>query len=209
MVTTMTQRDVAGTLDWYAKHQTTAQIGFNPNGMCLKVCRTARNIGAMYPSAIAAQVATPSAHRITDVSKIKQGHIMYFDDPKDDNPFGHIVTVQGRVKDADPHKLADLLLWTNSVVSGRLVLVRGNYFTKHWGDHFQFGADWLNGVRLDMPKKPKPERLGKGKIERLENTIGELRIIRADMRANGKDRIADALTRDIKELKETLKKWSA
>lgn len=206
----MTQRNTQGMLEWYATHQTKSQIGFDPDGQCLKVCRTSRNIPAKYPSALAAQVSTPEKHQIHDISKIKQGHFIFFDDPRDNNPYGHIVGVQGRVRDADPSRLGDLLVWTNGVKANRLVLVRGDYFEKHWGDDFQFGTDWLNGVALDMPKKkkPKPEYLGKKKVRRIEETISELQVIRAAMREKGKDRIAQALTRDIKELKETLKKWS-
>lgn len=151
-------RDFKQTLEWYQSHQTTQQIGFNPDGMCLKVCRTARGIGSMFPTAKAAQDATPWNHRVSRVADLRAGMILYFDDPKDSNTAGHIVTMVGRVKDADPNSLSDVLVWTNSVQSGRLTIVRGDYFTKNWGDPFQFGSTWLNGQVLDhWEPKPKPE----------------------------------------------------
>lgn len=201
-------RSVVQTLDWYQGHQTSSQIGFNPNGMCLKICRTARGIGSMYPSAIAAQVATPEKHRIRKISDIKRGHVMFFDDPRDSNPYGHIVTVTGRVNGADQNALEDLIVWTNSVSSGRLVVVRANYFAQHWGDPFVFAADWLNGQVLTMehhapkPKPPKPP-VRPNRLGRIDNAIFELEKARSHHRKKGHPRIVKALTRDINTLSKT------
>lgn len=149
-------RDFKKTLEWHRNHQTRAAIGFNPDGMCLKICRTARGIGAVYPTAKAAQDATPKKHRFHKVSDLRAGMVLYYDDPNDSNRAGHIVTMAGRVKGADRNKLSDILVWTNSVQSGRVTLVRGDYFVRYWGDPFQFGSDWLNGMELDYyGKKPK------------------------------------------------------
>jgi len=150
-------RNYKETLEWYEKHQTTSQIGFNPNGMCLRVCRTARDISAVYPSAVASQNATPREHRVYRVEDLRKGMVIYYDDPNDSNTFGHIVTMVGRVKNFNRHRLSDILVETNSVKSGELVVVRGDYFPEHWGDKFQFGATWLNGRTLDIPS-------GKSKI---------------------------------------------
>lgn len=141
----------AGALSWYRSHRTTQQIGFNPDGMCLKVCRMARNIPAKYLTAKEAQDNTPEDHRIHAIRDLRRGMVLFFDDIRDSNRAGHIVALGGRVKDFDPDDIADLLVWTNSVVPGQLVLVRGDYFAKHWGDHYQFGATMLNGVELDVP----------------------------------------------------------
>lgn len=143
-------RDTKDTLSWYARNNTTREIGFNPDGMCLKVCRTARGIAAKYSSAKIAQDATPKAHRVHKVRHLRKGMVLYYDDPRDSNKFGHIVTMVGRVKGYDPDSLHDILVSTNSVKRGELVVVRGDYFEKYWGDQFQFGATWFNGVDLGI-----------------------------------------------------------
>jgi len=143
-------------LEWYRNHQTASQIGFNPDGMCLKVCRTSRAIGPKFLTAKQAQDATPKEHRFTRVRDLRRGMKLFFDDPHDSNTAGHIVTMIGRVKGYDPDSLDDVLVETNSVVRGQLVVVRGSYFKAHWGDSFQFGTDYLNGVEFDYYQKPKP-----------------------------------------------------
>lgn len=195
-------RTTKATLEWYRTHQTKEQIGWDPDGMCLKVCRTARAIPARYPSALAAQVATPPKYRVYNIEDFQKGMVVYFDDPRDNNPFGHIVTIQGRVANADRSRLGDLLLWTNSVKANELVLVRGDYFEKHWGDKLQFAAKWLNGVELDLPQR-KP-RL---RVQDLHDAIEELKSARSYHRSKGDQRIVDALTRDIKEIRETIRKF--
>lgn len=143
-------RDWQETLEWYDQNQKADQIGFNPDGMCLKVCRTARDIDSMYSSAKLAQDATPAKHRVHEVRDLRKGMVLYFDTVGDSNPYGHIVTMVGRVKGfKDWNDLNDVLVETNSVKSGELVVVRASYFKEHWGDEFQFGATWLNGVVLD------------------------------------------------------------
>jgi hypothetical protein len=102
---TQAVRDWRGALDWYDTHQTKAQIGFDPDGMCLKVCRTARNIPAKHLTAREAQDATPEAFRVYKVEDLRKGMIAYFDDPDDGNRAGHIVTIVGRLRG---HKLSDL-----------------------------------------------------------------------------------------------------
>lgn len=186
-------RDYKETVEWYEKHQTTNQIGFNPDGMCLKVCRTARDIGSMFLTAKQAQDATPKEHRVTRVRDLRKGMVLFFDTVGDSNPFGHIVTQIGRVRGADLDSLDDILVETNSVKSGELVVVRASYFGKHWGDKFQFGSDWLNGQELDY-WKPKPPKHVDNTPSRVENfwesrpawNIGIL------------DRAVDAGRRDIK-----------
>jgi hypothetical protein len=144
-------RDWKGDLAWYQSHQTTAQIGFNPDGMCLAVCRTSRDIGPRYSSAKQAQDNTPKEFRVYRIRDLRRGMKIFIDDPNDSNKFGHIVTMAGRVKGFQWDDPNDILVWTNSVSSGRLVLVRLTYFKEHWGDSFQFGAFWLNGQEFDYP----------------------------------------------------------
>lgn len=143
--------DYQETLEWYRENQTARDIGFNPDGMCLKICRTARDIGPKYLTAKQSQDAVPPQHRVHKVRDLRKGMNLYFDDPNDSNKAGHIVTQIGRVKGFDVDDLNDVLVETNSVVSGQLVIVRATYFTKHWGDPFQFGSTWLNGQVLDVP----------------------------------------------------------
>ena len=150
-------RDWKGALEWYRTHQTASQIGFNPDGMCLKVCRTARDIGPMFISAVEAQKATPKKYRVHKIRDLRRGMVGFFDDPNDSNRWGHIATMIGRVRGADPDKLSDTLWETNGVKSGELVIVRGDYFERHWGDKFKFGARWLNGKVLDLPGDKKKE----------------------------------------------------
>lgn len=139
------------TLEWYEKNQTARQIGYNPDGMCLKVCRDARAIGPVYPSAKVAQDATPEKYRVYKVRDLRRGMVLYFDDPNDWNRYGHVATMIGRVPGFDPDDLNDVLVETNSVKKGELVVVRASYFQKYWGDPFRFGATYLNGMVLDVP----------------------------------------------------------
>lgn len=157
------------TKEWYQTHQTTAEIGFNPDGMCLAVCRTARQAPYGAPSAVVAQKDTPAKYRVHRIRDLRTGMVIYVDDPHDSNKFGHIVTMVGRRKNFQWDDPNDVLVRTNSVVSGKLVVVPLTYFKQHWGDDYQFGAFYLNGAELDYPgwrrdgkgkevkPKPKPE----------------------------------------------------
>ena len=151
------------TLAWYKTHQTAKQIGFNPDNMCLKVCRTARGIPPRYLSAKEAQDATPKEFRVYDVEDLRKTMIGFFDDPRDSNRFGHVATMIGRVRDFDPKSLHDTLWETNAVKANELVIVRGSYFETQWGDQFKFGATWLNGYELDVPgRSSRIERFNDG-----------------------------------------------
>lgn len=184
-VTGLLSRMASGTntwqqaLEWYKSNETASQIGFDPDGMCLKVCRTARDIPAKYLTARASMLATPAEHRVHSVRDLRRGMVTYFADPHDNNPADHIATLIGRVRDFDPESLHDTLHVTNSVVADRLVIVRGSYFEQHWGDDFKFGATWLNGFELDVPTAAPQE----SKVERFHDTAPEynLRLLaRAD-----------------------------
>lgn len=193
-------RNTAETLRWYRNHETKAQLGFDPDGMCLKICRTARLIAPRYPSAISAQHATPTQYRVGRVRDIEPGMVAYFDDPRDSNPYGHIVTVVGRVKGASRHLLSSLLVRTNSVRSNEIVVVRGDYFGRHWGDEFQFAATWLNGVKLDV-RRPGPLA---GGAPNLRAAIKELEEAAAYHKRHNHPRLVTALERDIAEIKQTI-----
>src|SRR5215216_5913970 len=93
--------DLHETMQWYREHDETAELGFNPDGRCLQICRTARDLPAVYPSAKEAQDATPKEFRVTKIADLRKGMVLYFDDPHDSNQFGHVATMVGRVKGFD------------------------------------------------------------------------------------------------------------
>lgn len=209
-----TQRDTPEVKDYYRTHETKQQIGFDPDGQCLKICRTARRILPGAPSALASALMTPAQFRILNIADLVVGDVMYFDDPHDDNPFGHIVTVMARFKDLDPSSLRSLAVRTNSVKSDMVVPVRADYFGQHWFDGFQFGGRWLNGEPfydlIEKPKpKPKPKPLPRFKrieasIKNLEETNETLKEAIAIHQRAGHDRYVRALRRDRRSLATTL-----
>lgn len=208
-------RSTLEVLDWYKQHDSYPQnLGFDPDGMCLKICRTARGLPAVYPSALSAQEATPAEHRVRSVKDLKRGMVLYFDDPKDSSPYGHIVTMIGRVKDADESNLHDIIVRTNSVKSNRIVLVRGDYFKRFWGDEFQFGATWLNGqafpeFQKDQPTpKPQEPKPVLGKAPTLHHALKDLEKSIAYHEKKGNDRLVRGLTRDRNRLKRRIERFS-
>jgi hypothetical protein len=192
-------------IDWYRSHETKAELGFDPDGMCMKIVRTARGLPAMFPSALASQLATPEKNRIFSAADIRPGMVGYYDDPRDTNPFGHVVTYMAVVKDEDPSVLRSWLCRTNSVVSGKIVVVRGDYFPRHWGDDFQFASDWLNGEKLPV-KASKKKPLGQA-----ESLQKALKLIDKSIQHHekmGHERLVTALLRDREQLEKTIKKFS-
>lgn len=195
MTTAAATRSTRETLDWYIDNQTKSQIGFDPDGMCLKICRTARNIPAKYLSAKEAQDATPEAFRVYSIRDMRRGMIAYFDDPNDSNRFGHIATMIGRKRGEDPFSLDSLLFETNSVKADELVVVRGSYFVENWGDSFKFGATWLNGVEFDVPgQETKLERFNNG------GPVYDLNLLNKAAKA-GRERPGQILTRIETQIK--------
>lgn len=198
-------RSTAEAIAWYRSNEVyPGELDFDPDGMCQKICRTARDIGPVYPSALSAQQATPGEYRVTKIRDIRKGMVGFFDDPNDSNPYGHIVTWVARIKGADPDSLSSLLCRTNSVKANEIVVVRGDYFGRYWGDEYQFSATWLNGQAFPefiKPDKPKPEpRAGnnvKHAIEDLEKAI-------AWHKKHNHDRLVRALQRDVARLRNRL-----
>lgn len=182
------------TLQWYKDNETKAEIGFDPDGMCLKICRTARQIGPRYLTARESMLATPPEHRVTRARDIRRGMVMYFADPRDGNNADHIVTPIGRVKGFDPDSFHDILTITNSVQADRLTIVRASYFEDHWGDPFTFAATWLNGVELDVPNHGT-------KLERFHDTAPEynLRLLARADRPKAQ-RILDQIESQVRRL---------
>lgn len=202
-------RDTKATIEWYRSHETEKEIGFDPDGRCLQICRTARDLPAVYPSALSAQEATPEAFRVYDVADVRQGMVGFFDDPNDSNPFGHIVTWVGRVKGEDRSSLSSLLGRTNSVVSGKIVVVRGDYFEKHWGDAYQFSATWLNGYAFPdfVAKQPVPAP-ALTKATGLRNALADLEKAANFHEGKGHTRLVKAIRRDMKSIRKTIREFS-
>jgi len=197
-------RNTDGAISWYKGHETKSQLGFDPDGMCLRICRTARGIDPLYPTAVSAQEATPAKYRVTKVRDIRRGMVAYYDDPNDSNPYGHIVTVVGRVKGEDRDSLRSLLVRTNSVKSDQIVVVRGDYFPRYWGDRFQFAATWLNGQPFpDFEEKPPL-----GAAPNLREAIKSLEDSVAYHKRKGHTGLVKALERDIAEIKQTIRDYS-
>jgi hypothetical protein len=189
------------TLDWFKSHRTKERIGFDPDGMCLKIQRTARAIPPRYLTARESMMATPMEYRHTRVRDLRRGMVAYYADPFDNNPADHIVGVIGRVKDFDPDDLNDVLMITNSVKQNELVIVRGTYFEQHWGDDFKFGATWLNGYELDTPAGEK-----KSKVEKFHDSAPKynLRLLHRSDRAKAQ-RILDQIDRQVRRLPDSPK----
>lgn len=209
----MTQRDLAGVRAWYRSNTVWPQdIGFDPDGMCQKICRTAPNIGPLFASAFAQQQGTPMADRVHRISDIRAGMIGLFDDPNDSNPFGHVVTFMGRDLDADPDSLSSLFTRTNSVKSNQIVVVRADYFGRFWGDSFQFASKSINGVQLDIAgeKKPPPRPpIGPKGIARLQRIVS----VYTDMIRTHEEldhpRVVRALRRDRAKVQETIARFKS
>jgi hypothetical protein len=195
-------RNVDEALKYYQDHRNAWP--FDPDGQCLKICRTARDIDAMFPTALSAQHGTPEQYRVYSLNDVKRGMVMYFDDPNDSNPFGHIVTCLGR----DKEKF--LLTWTNDAAPNVLRIVYASFFPRMWGDQFQFAATWLNGVELDTGRvttaatDPEPK---KRKLRNIEHAISDIQRAIAHQKRQGHDRLVAALQRDSNALLETLKEF--
>lgn len=189
------------TLDWFKSHRTEKQIGFDPDGMCLKIQRIARGIPPRYLTARDAMLATPSEYRRTSVRELRRGMVAYYADPRDSNKADHIAGVIGRVKGFNPDLLEDVLMMTNSVKQNELVIVRGTYFEEHWGDDFKFGATWLNGYELDVPT---PEN--KSKVEKFHDTAPRynLRLLQRADRPKAQ-RILDQIETQVRRLPDSPK----
>lgn len=200
-----TQNDTKAAIDWYRANEVyPGQLDFDPDGMCLRICREARNILPGAPSALASALSTPKQYRVTKIADVRRGMVGYFDDPNDSNPYGHIVTWVARRAGYDPNTLASLLCRTNSVKSNQIVVVPGDYFERYWGDGYQFSATWLNGepfydLQPKPVKPPKPTRSTRVEksLENLTETARLLRRAAAAQTEAGNTRFARVLVRDL------------
>lgn len=204
------QRTTQGMLNWYETHRTTATIGFVPDGRCQQIVRTARNIGPGAPTALAAALATPRAERVYEVKRMHTGMVLYYDDPRDSNPSGHVVTIVQEDPQRDADDISRLLVETNSVHAGQLTLVRGDFFLPSWGDAVQWAGKSINGVLLDLPDQPKPPKpapMRPGRVKRLEHWVDVLNDLIDEARDEGQHRYVRSLRESRKQLRETINKF--
>lgn len=164
--------------------------------LCLKLQRMARGLPAVYPSALAAQLATPEEDRVYKLDDLRRGMVAYSDDPLDGNPYGHIYFIAGRNDDGE------ILTWSNDARrSGGVDMVPLSFYQNVWGDKFQFGATSLNGY--DLPEfeapRPKPDRGRLGGL--FQHSIEDLRKARAHHKKQGHDRLVAVLDRDLARMK--------
>lgn len=176
------------------------------NALCLSLQRQARGLPGVYPSALAAQQATPRSERVERVDNLRRGMVAYFDDPGDSNPYGHIVGVAG-FRPKAPKTLDNLLVWSNDAKSaGQVDLVAASFFPSHWGDSFRFGATWLNGYDFAEFDKapPKPAELG----DRYDRAI-ELLVNAVEYhRKQGHKALVNALQADLERMRNRRRKWN-
>lgn len=167
--------------------------------LCLKLQRQARGLPAVYPSAIAAQLATPLTERVHRREDLRRGMVAYSDDPRDANVFGHIYFIAGRDRDGR------ILTWSNDLRrSGGVDIVPLDAYENFWGDTFQFGATWLNGYDFSEFDKPPVETRGK-LGDNYRAAMEDVAELERKHRKRGHTILADKLARDLEVMKKRLK----
>lgn len=169
-------------------------------GLCLKLQRQARGLPAVYPSALAAAEATPKSERVTSLQDLRRGMVAYCDDPNDDNPYGHVFFIIGK------DNKDQMLTWSNDVrVLGGVDVVPIEFYSRYWGDRFQFGATWLNGYSFaEFDKPPKETRGGLG--ENYQHAIDDVRKAIKTHEKKGHTRLVKVLQRDLNRMLKHYKK---
>lgn len=172
--------------------------------LCLSLQRQGRGLPGVYPSALSAALATPRSERVTKISGLRNGMVVYCDDPNDSNPYGHIAFVAGW--DGAKSNPDNLWCWSN-VSGGAVELVRFTLFTRGWGDNFQFGATWLNGYDFaDFNAKPKPRHPSLG--DNYRHAIDDVEKALAYHKKKGNKKLVEALENDIVRMRKKLKRFS-
>lgn len=196
----MTQRDTRETMEWLRGQHASGTRAWGSK--CLQLQRTARNLPAVYPSALAAAHATPEADRVYDVNQLRRGMVVYFDDPHDGNPYAHVTSVAGRTR----RDRSIILEWTNDAKNyGAVDLVRHTFFPAYWGDKFMFGATSLNGFDLILPDRtPGPLAQGDRNFDR---AIDALEDAIADHSKKRHDALVRALKRELADMREIRKRF--
>lgn len=171
--------------------------------LCLQLQRMARGLPAVYPSALAAALATPEEDRVYSVADLRRGMVAYSDDPNDGNPYGHVYFIVGR------NDAGNVLVWSNDARRpGGVDIVDLSFFERYWGDHFQFGATSLNGYDFgEFEEKPKPKP-GRAKLgDNFEHAMDDLRKAIKHHKEKGHDRLVAVLRRDLERMKRQLARF--
>lgn len=194
----MSQRNTPDTLHWLKGQHDSGSTAWR--AFCLGLCRSARNLPGVFPSAFAAEQGTPMSDRVFDRDKWQAGMVVFIDDPRDGNPFGHIATLRTRLKNGD------WLVWTNDAfVRGGVSCVSVDWFKPHWGDSVQFAATSLNGFDLILPrpaqpKHPKPAPKKKATPDNLNYAIHRLEKSRDWHKAHNHPLYVKRLTQEIQHI---------
>lgn len=174
---------------------------------CLSACRQAPGLPAVAPSAHAAAVMTPTAHRVTRVRDLRRSMVVYWANFQDDNPDDHVTTVAGWRTPEPTDDVDDLLTWTTDVPTGGISLVRGSYFPEHWDAPFWMGGISLNGFYLPGFGPPEPPPAPAHLGAQFDVAITAVRRSLAYHRAHHHPARVAALVKDLAELKETRAKF--
>jgi len=176
----------------WLRHQ--REIGASWNQLCLALTRSAREIPPLYPSALAAQLATPMEDRIRGQKNWRRGMVAYFDNATDGNPYGHIATLALR------NRNGSWLAWSN-IVGGAIRLVPITLFTRSWGDPAQFAAVSLNGYDLKGFEEQTRVKSRKPTGDALRHAVKTLRTEAEIREKRGFEARAQALRKDIETLR--------
>lgn len=179
----------SGTKQWYR--------------MCLKLQRMARGLPPVYPTAAAAQEATPQSERVV-LNRLKPGMVIF---TKGSDPAGHIAFVD-RWNPGQKNS-SNLMVWSNDMsADGRKVaLVPLSRIETRWNHKFQFGATWLNGYDFsEFNQKPKAIRGSLG--NNYKHAIEDMERVIANKKKRGNKELVKLLERDLDVMKKRYNKFS-
>lgn len=181
------QQVVSGSREWFR--------------MCLKLQRMARQLPAVYPTALSASMAVPKSERIVNVEDWRRGMVGFSYDPRIEGTAGHIFFVVGRTK------AGTLLTFSNDVKEpGSVDVVPVDYFSRSWGQTLQFASSHLNGYNFAEPDK-KPESVWSGNYgEQYEQAIELLKKVHAGKlkKFGANNKLVINLAKDIERMEKRL-----
>lgn len=175
--------------------------------LCLSLQRQARQLPAVYPTALSASHATPKSERVYDVNKWTRGMVGYSYDPRIPGTAGHNFFVVGR------NKAGTLITASNDVKQlGAVDYVPVEFYTNVWGHKLQFACTWLNGYNFaeEKPEVPKVPEGPEGTLgDRYEDALDTLTVIYNQKRRKlgSTHPLVKALERDVKRMERKLDKW--
>lgn len=130
--------------------------------MCEGLWRSGHGFPATFGSAIAHQLATPKSERL-DIREAPIGSAVFYDDPRDSNPFGHITGLWARKSPTDID-VATNDVRNGSYEYGSVSVVPHTWFKANWGDDLQFATLWCGPYKVEVvggkvvPPKPPTGR---------------------------------------------------